>query len=125
MVDTVEIPLLDERQLARGSPGNGGKGKVAFDDRGNAVWQFAPHTLSDSEEDSSPPRGLDHPGLAIVDEDPIEGTTLRTTNVKGSRVGYNPYNSGQLERKARRKARDMRELSRWIEIRRKLGSASE
>jgi len=123
VVDTVEIPLLDERQLAGGNSQDAGR--IAFDDRGNAVWQFAPHTLSGPEQDASPPRGLEHPGLAIVDEDPVEGNTLRTTNVKGLRIGYNPYNSGQLERKTRRKARDMRELSRWIEIRRKLGTTDE
>lgn len=117
MVDTVEIPLLDEQQLIRLSSDHGAK--VAFDDRGNAIWQFAPHAEGEFEAEESPPRGLFHPGLAVADEDPAESPTIRA-NVKGLRVGYNPYDSGQLERRLRRKPRNMRELSRWIELRRKL-----
>jgi hypothetical protein len=119
VVDTVEIPLLDERQLARLKTGN--RANVAFDELGNAVWQFAPHGDSDYDASSNPDRTLEHPSLAIVDDDPPASSTIRA-NVTGLRTGYNPYDSGQLERKVARKPRDMRELSKWIELRKKLGA---
>ncbi|MEQ1582326.1 MAG: hypothetical protein ABL964_17190 [Steroidobacteraceae bacterium] len=40
----------------------------------------------------------------------------------GLRTGYNPYDSGQLAGKVARKPRDMRELSKWIELTKKLGA---
>ena len=112
MVDTVEIPLLGERELTRLKVDN--KENIAFDDQGNAVWQFAPHEDSDPELSARV-----HPALAIVEDDLHESPTIRT-NVNGLRTGYNPYDSGELGRKVARKPRDLRELSRWIELRKKL-----
>ncbi len=119
MVDTVETPLLDERQLARLKTGN--QDNVAFDELGNAVWQFAPHGDSDRDAYSSHERALEHPSLAIVDDAPPDSSTIRA-NATGLRTGYNPYDSGQLAGKVARKPRDMRELSKWIELRKKLGA---
>ncbi len=121
MVDTVEIPLLNERQLARLKTGY--RDNVAFDELGNAVWQFAPdqHTAREAPERSV--RKLDHPSLSIVDNHPPASQTIRT-NVKGLQTGYNPYDSGQLAGKVARKRRDMRELSKWIELRKKLGTGN-
>jgi hypothetical protein len=113
VVDTVEIPLLGDRELTRVRAS--GRDHVAFDELGNAVWQFAPH--EDSDPDSPVPRI--HPGLAIVEDDLPASPTVRT-NVNGLRTGYNPYDSGELGRKAARRPRDLRELSKWIELRKKL-----
>jgi hypothetical protein len=120
VVNTVEIPILDERQIARLKTGN--RNNVAFDELGNAVWQFAPDEEAGYETPGRPGRNLDHPALSIVDEEPPASQTIRT-NVKGLQIGYNPYDSGQLARKAARKPRDMRELSKWIELRKKLGAS--
>lgn len=117
MVDTVEIPALNERQLARLK--SAGRESIAFDDLGNAVWQFAPDEETGVDTAARPVRTLDHPALSIVEEEPPPSEIIRT-NLKGLQTGYNPYDSGQLARKAARKARDLRELSRWIELRKKL-----
>jgi hypothetical protein len=123
VADTVEIPLLDERQLSSRDSGNGGK--VAFDDRGNAVWQYAPSTEVVLDGDVLPANSLEHPGLAIVDDDPVAQSPAIRTNKLGLRVGYNPYDSGQLSGKTTRRPRDMRELSRWIELRKKLAATDK
>lgn len=120
VVDTVEIPILSERQLTTGLK-TGNKDNIAFDELGNAVWQFAPDEEVDLESSSAPSRTLEHPALSIVDDEPPDSPTIRT-NVKGLRTGYNPYDSGQLAGKVARKPRDMRELSKWIELRKKLES---
>lgn len=119
MVDTVEIPALNERQLARLQSAS--RENIAFDDLGNAVWQFAPDEETSVDAAARPVRMLDHPALSLVEEEPPASETIRT-NMKGLQTGYNPYDSGQLARKAGRKPRDMRELSRWIELRKKLGA---
>ena len=119
VVDTVEIPILSERQLTRLKTGN--KDSIAYDELGNAVWQFAPEEEVDLDSAAHPTRTLEHPALSIVDDDPPDSPTIRT-NVKGLRTGYNPYDSGQLAGKTTRKPRDMRELSKWIELRKRLES---
>jgi hypothetical protein len=40
-------------------------------------------------------------------------------NPKGLKVGYNPYDSGSLGKTARIKKLDLRELSKWIDAKRK------
>jgi hypothetical protein len=124
VVDTVEIPALSEEQA--GSHDARNAGKIAFDERGNAVyeWQFAPMTDDGFEGEQLRAQALEHPGLAIVDDDPPPGAPIRK-NAVGARVGYNPYDSGQLDRKASRKPANMRELSKWIELRKKLAASRE
>ena len=43
-------------------------------------------------------------------------------NAKGTRLGYNPYESGLLKRKPAAPKRDLRELSKWIEMKKRVDS---
>lgn len=102
-------------------------GEIAFDERGNAVYEWKNGTLaSDSEEaERLRQQALEHPGLAIVDDEPRPDAPIQK-NPKGLRLGYNPYESGmldkkaQLDRKSQKPKTDLRELSRWIEMKRKM-----
>jgi len=118
--DTVEIPALSEQQMRLLSGAE--SGRISFDERGSAVYQFAPAELDDIGEDRIPAT-LEHPRLALV-EDPAD--TLSTTlNTRGPGTGYNPYGSGQHLGQARKRRPDLRELSRWIELKRKLADTAE
>lgn len=96
-------------------------GEIAFDDRGNAVYQWKNRDLTGDSEQADELRreALKYEGLAIVDDEPPPEGMIRA-NPKGARLGYNPYESGMLEKKARKPKTDLRELSRWIEMKRKL-----
>lgn len=96
-------------------------GDIAFDDRGNAIYQWKRSALEHDSEEAERLReqALEHPGLAIVDEEPRPEATIQA-NPKGLRVGYNPYESGMLDKKGRKTKTDLRELSRWIEMKRKM-----
>lgn len=96
-------------------------GRIAFDDRGNAVYEWTDERLELEGEDAERARrrALAHPGLAIADDEPNPNEPIRN-NPKGLRVGYNPYESGLLTKKGSRPKRDLRELSKWIEMRKKL-----
>jgi hypothetical protein len=91
-------------------------GQIAFDDRGNAVYEWKDDTLSEDGEagDRKRNKALAHPGLAIVEDDGPQNAPIRN-NPKGLRHGYNPYESGLLARKGPAKKKDLRELSKWME----------
>jgi hypothetical protein len=79
-------------------------GRVRFDDKGNSVWV--------------PPRyRVPRTPLEIVDDQPHPARPAE--NVKGVRSGYNPYESGMLTKEKRKKT-DLRALSQWIELRRRI-----
>lgn len=88
-------------------------GRVARDDRGNAVWQWK------ASEDEHPV-SLKNVELSLVDE-PLLGPGAIKVNRVAARNGYNPYESGLILKKQRAKKRDLRELSRWIEQKKQLG----
>lgn len=96
-------------------------GHIAFDDRGNAVYEWNDQRLEEEGEDGERARrrALSHPGLALVDDEPNPNDPIRN-NPKGLRVGYNPYESGLLQKKEKRPKRDLRELSKWIEMKKKV-----
>ena len=106
--------VVESRPQAATAPG-----QIAFDDRGNAVYEWQDGRLTQDGEAGERARqnALAHPGLAIVDEEVPANAPIRS-NPKGLRNGYNPYESGVLARKGVRKKRDLRELSKWMEAKR-------
>lgn len=102
-------------------------GQVRFDDRGNAIYEWRDAKLEEESRraDRMRERALFNPSLALVDDAPApDQPTVR--NDKGARLGYNPYESGQLVGKPKSvKKRDMRELSKWIETKRRLATQSK
>jgi hypothetical protein len=93
-------------------------GQIGFDDRGNAVYEWQDERLKQEGEagERARDKALTHHGLAIVEDEAPVNAPIRS-NPKGVRVGYNPYESGLLNRKAGKK-RDLRELSKWMEAKR-------
>lgn len=92
-----------------------------FDIDQNASETARQHTAEKLRE-----RALLHPGLSLVEDTPAPDQPV-ARNDKGARLGYNPYESGQLTNKPRTAKRpDMRELSKWIEMKRRMtASGSE
>jgi hypothetical protein len=94
---------------------NAGKaaGKIAFDDRGNAIYEWADKVHgTELETTDGRLRALDNVTLALAEEDSTQGVVR--VNRKGLRQGYNPYESGILPKDRWRPRKDLRELSRWI-----------
>jgi hypothetical protein len=95
-------------------------GRLAEDDRGNITWQWANEDVLRADDTAGAIerlRALVDPGLDVVDDD--GPTNPIRDNPKGLKVGYNPYDSGSLGKTARMKKLDLRELSKWIETKRK------
>lgn len=93
-------------------------GKINFDDRGNAFFEWRDDLLGDDNDAGQRRRdqALESPGLSLVDDGLPRIDDL---GPRDCRNGYNPYESGVLDRKAPAKRRDLRELSRWIEAKRR------
>lgn len=100
---------------------SGDAGHLGMDDRGNVTWEWnedEPDLVADDTFGASERvRALVDPRLQVKDDDdpmsPIRG------NPKGLKAGYNPYNSGALGKQSWKKKKDLRELSKWIELRKK------
>ena len=101
-------------------------GQIAFDDRGNAVYSWKDDLMSEDSEagERARRRALDHPGLSMVDDEPQADAPIRN-NAKGLRLGYNPYESGLLPKRPVAKRRDLRELSKWVEMKKKMEGGEE
>lgn len=99
-------------------------GRIAFDERGNAVYQWNEDRLSEYGNDGERARrqALDHPGLSMMEEEQQNNAPIQN-NSKGLRLGYNPYESGLLPNKPVAKKRDLRELSKWLEMKKRVDTA--
>ena len=96
-------------------------GKIGFDDRGNAQFEWNDDRLSEDGDTGERLRkkALEHPGLSLMDDEAPKNAPIRQ-NPKGLKVGYNPYESGMLAGKPTKPRRDLRELSKWIEAKKRL-----
>ena len=100
----------------------GEPGRLEYDDRGNVTWHWsddenlqADDTLGAAERI----RALVSPDLD-VQEEPDDPLSPVQSNPKGLKTGYNPYNSGALGKQSWKKKKDLRQLSQWIELRKKM-----
>ncbi len=98
------------------STGDKSTGRVKFDDRGNAVWEWQVETGAFGIEVSTQRlQKLEHPALSIADDAPTPFETVRA-NPLGTKKGYDPYDSGRLGKKPPPAKKDLRKLSEWLKL---------
>jgi hypothetical protein len=92
-------------------------GRVKFDERGNAVWEWAVATGAFGHEVSTERlQKLENPGLSLAEDAPTPSERVKA-NPLGAVKGYNPYDSGKLGKPPEvRKKRDLRKLSEWLKL---------
>ena len=103
-------------------------GRLGVDDRGNVTWEWneeepdlvADDTLGAAER----VRALVDPRLQVKDDDDDPLNPIQS-NPKGLKSGYNPYNSGALGKQSWKKKKNLKELSKWIELRKKIAEKKE
>jgi hypothetical protein len=93
-------------------------GRVKFDDRGNAIWEWSLATGAFSQDVSTQRlQRLENPTLSIADDAPTPFDTVKP-NPLGTKKGYDPYDSGKLGKAADKpRKKDLRKLSEWVALR--------
>jgi len=101
-------------------PGPNAPGHLETDDRGNVTWEWANEgdlQADDTLGAAERIRALVDPRLDVVDDEELNAVK---NNPKGLVKGYDPYSSGALGKQSWKKKKNLRELSKWIELKRKL-----
>ena len=97
-------------------------GRVKFDERGNAVWEWAVTTGKFGTNVSTERLQKLDSQLSLADEAPPARNEFVKENAKGVVQGYSPYDSGLLvkETAPAKKKTDLRRLSEWLKLRNKV-----
>lgn len=122
-----DAPPGDELRVGENS-----SGRVKFDDRGNAVWEWSVKTgVFGREASTSRLKKLEHPALSLIDDAPPPPTPLAKANPKGVTQGYSPYDSGVLAKSkpetgtAPARKKDLRRLGEWLKLRKQAGTNNQ
>jgi hypothetical protein len=116
-----EASVPDAKAAAKGT------GRVKFDDRGNAIWEWSTATGAFGREVSTERlQKLEHPALSIAAEDaPTPCDTVRA-NPLGTKKGYDPYDSGKLGKApAPPRKTDLRKLSEWLKLKKQAAGTKD
>ena len=97
-------------------------GRVGFDEQDRARFEWSDDApIGDGEDaDRLSNQMIAPPRLTIADDEPAANAPMQN-NPQGLRMGYNPYESGLLAGKERKPRRNLHELSRWIDMKKKFG----
>jgi hypothetical protein len=101
-------------------------GTMGLDDRGNVTWEWKVEgdlLADDALGTAERVRALVDPRLK-VDDDDDSGNPIQSSP-KALKSGYNPYNSGALGKQSWKKNKNLRELSKWIALKRKTDAKDE
>jgi hypothetical protein len=92
-------------------------GRVQFDERGNAVWEWSVATGAFGREVSTERlQKLENPGLSLAEDAPTPSQRVKS-NPMGAVKGYNPYDSGKLGKpREAPKKKDLKKLSDWLKL---------
>ncbi len=92
-------------------------GRVQFDDRGNAIWEWSIATGAFGREVSTERlQKLENPGLSLAEDAPTPSFNKVKPNPQGAIKGYNPYDSGRLGKTEPPRKKDLKKLSEWLEL---------
>ncbi len=100
-------------------------GRLELDDRGFVTWQWSADEALQADDDLGTAhrlKALAIPGLDLVEDDAPNRERVNTTGIL---KGYDPYDSGTLNKQMWKKKKDLQQLSRWVELRRKLESGED
>ncbi|HEY3851227.1 MAG TPA: hypothetical protein VGL87_09670 [Steroidobacteraceae bacterium] len=102
-----DVPSSDEKR----------SGRVKFDDRGNAVWEWSVATGAFGREVSTDRlRKLENDALSLAEDAPTPLGRVQS-NPLGTAKGYNPYDSGKLGKtREPPKKTDLRKLGDWLKL---------
>ena len=108
---------VQDAEDGAGSTGPAGRtGRVQFDDRGNAIWEWSIATGAFGREVSTQRmQRLEHPALSIADDAPTPVDTVRH-NPLGTKKGYDPYDSGKLAKAPAPRKKDLRRLGEFLKL---------
>jgi hypothetical protein len=107
---------------SKNETGDKSTGRVKFDERGNAVWEWQVETGAFGVEVSTQRlQKLEHPALSIADDAPTPFETVRS-NPLGTKKGYDPYDSGKLGKKPPPAKKDLRRLGESLKLKKQAES---
>jgi hypothetical protein len=115
-------PSEPNEPSSKNETGDKSTGRVKFDERGNAVWEWQVTTGAFATEVSTQRlQRLEHPALSIADDAPTPFETVRS-NPLGTKKGYDPYDSGRLGKKPPPAKKDLRRLGESLKLKKQAES---
>lgn len=100
----------------------GEPGHLGVDDRGNIMWEWADDQALQADDTfgaTTRLEALTDPSLQLSEDD--GPTSPAEPNPRRLKTGYDPYDSGALGKADRKRKKNLREFSKWIELRRRMG----